>query len=175
MLARVLAMVGGLAGAAGLSQYPEFAQQYTQRLAGQVQALGVVVQDFDRTAERSGLSRDQALEQMTGTAFLSDRGQDMTRTITRYEGLQADYSRLTEASAVQKILMPHRLTDGETFRGTLTDFKPAVPLTLAGMVTTGLGFIGGWMIIGMLLWAVTAPFRRNRVVVSEKGKGAPNI
>jgi len=31
------------------------------------------------------------------------------------------------------------------------------------------------LIIGMLIWAVTAPFRRNRVVVSEKGKGAPNV
>jgi hypothetical protein len=175
MLARALAMVGGLAGAAGLSQYPEFAQQYTQRLAGQVQALEVVVEDFDATAERSGLSRDAALAEMTGTTFLADRGADMGRTITRYEGLQADYTRLTEASSFQKILMPHRLADGETFRGTLGDYKPAVPLTVAGAVTTGLGFLGGWLIIGMLIWAVTAPFRRNKVVVSDKEKGAPTV
>ncbi|MBU0778826.1 MAG: DUF2937 family protein, partial [Alphaproteobacteria bacterium] len=33
---RALALIGGLAGGAALSQYPEFSQQYLQRLAGQV-------------------------------------------------------------------------------------------------------------------------------------------
>jgi len=170
MFLRALAIVGGLTGAAGLSQYPEFAQQYTQRLAGQVQALEVVVEDFDATAERSGLSRDEALSEMTGSSFLEDRGRDMTRTITRYEGLQADYTRLSEASSFQKILMPHRLADGETFRGTWGDYKPAVPLTTAGALSAGLGFLGGWMIIAMLVWVVTAPFR-NRRAMPEKGDG----
>ena len=171
MLARALAMVGGLAGAAGLSQYPEFAQQYTQRLAGQVQALAVVVEDFDTTAQRSGLSREAALAEMTGTAFLAERGADMGRTINRYDGLQADYARLSEATSFQKILMPHRLADGETFRGTWTDYKPAVPLTVAGAVSTGLGFFGGWLIIGMLIWSVSAMIRRARWTPEKKGEG----
>ena len=49
---KILAVAGGLAGAAGLSQYPEFSQQYTQRLAGQVDALGLVVADFEASALR---------------------------------------------------------------------------------------------------------------------------
>ncbi len=160
MIGRVLAMIGGLSGAAGLSQYPEFSQQYTQRLAGQVQALEVVVSDFETTAARSGLSREAALAELTGTAFLAERGQDMARTIDRYEGLQADYDRLTSASPFEKMLMPHRLADGETFRGTWGDYEPAVPLTTAGAVSTIAGFFGGWLVIALLLWAVTAPFRR---------------
>lgn len=39
MIGRVLALAGGLSGAVGLSQFPEFSQQYLQRLAGQVDAL----------------------------------------------------------------------------------------------------------------------------------------
>lgn len=121
MIGRALAIVGGLAGAGTLSQYPEFAQQYTQRLAGQIQALGTVVDDFDASADRSGLTRDGALDEMTGTTFLADRGADLRRTISRYTGLQADYALLSSATSVEKILMPHRLTDSATFRGTWED------------------------------------------------------
>ncbi|MCR9068461.1 MAG: DUF2937 family protein [Rhodobacteraceae bacterium] len=168
MLTRILAIVGGLSGAAGLSQYPEFAQQYTQRLAGQVQALEVVVTDFDATAERSGLSRDEALAEMTGTQFLADRGEDMARTITRYEGLQSDYALLTAASPFEKMLMPHRLADGETFRGTWGDYEPAVPLTPAGAASAAVGYVAGWSIIAMLIWVLTAPFR-GRGVAPTRG------
>jgi len=34
LLLRAVTFAGGLAGAVGLSQFPEFSQQYTQRLAG---------------------------------------------------------------------------------------------------------------------------------------------
>ena len=40
---KILSIVGAVAGAAGLSQFPEFSQQYLQRLAGKVDALGLVV------------------------------------------------------------------------------------------------------------------------------------
>ena len=43
-------MIGGLTGAAGLSQLPEFSQQYLQRLAGQVDELTRQVVEFDQTA-----------------------------------------------------------------------------------------------------------------------------
>lgn len=162
MIGRALALIGGIAGAGTLSQYPEFAQQYTQRLAGQIQALETVVADFDATAERSGLTRESALAQMTGTTFLADRGADLRRTIDRYTGLQADYALLNSATAVEKILMPHRLTDAATFRGTWVDYEPALPLTTAGAVSSGVGFLGGWLAVGGALWLVTAPFRMMR-------------
>ena len=162
MFTRILAVIGGLSGAATLSQYPEFAQQYTQRLAGQVQALSVVVGDFEASADRSGLTRDAALAQMTGTPFLADRGQDMTRAITRYEGLRTDYARLTTATPFEKMLMPHRLGDGETLRGTWGDYEPAVPLTAAGAVSAAAGYLAGWVAIALTVWVMTAPFRRRR-------------
>ena len=49
-IAKALCLAGAFVGGGSLSQYPEFAQQYTQRLAGQVDALGQVVADFDRSA-----------------------------------------------------------------------------------------------------------------------------
>ncbi|MEL7345872.1 MAG: DUF2937 family protein, partial [Pseudomonadota bacterium] len=82
---RILALAGGLAGAAGMSQFPEYSQQYTQRLAGAVDELSTVVADFDASALASGLTRQEALAQLSGTEFLDRRQADMTRTLTRYD------------------------------------------------------------------------------------------
>jgi len=81
---RVMALAGGVAGAATFSQYPEFAQQYTQRLAGQVDALTTVVMDFDTSALAAGLGREAALAEMTGSDFLVARQSDMRRTFARH-------------------------------------------------------------------------------------------
>lgn len=149
---RVLTIAGGLAGAAGLSQYPKFSQQYTQRLAGQVDALSEVVADFEASALRSGLTRTQAFEQMVGTQFLEDRQADMRRTFTRHA-----------ASAMQRLTMPQRLMDSETLQKTWTDFAPAVPLSASGAVAAGAGFVGGWAALAAIFALLAWPFRRKRV------------
>lgn len=159
MIIRTLALAGGLAGAAGLSQYPEFSQQYVQRLAGQVEALSTVVADFDASAERSGLTRDAALAELTGTEFLDDRQADMTRTFGRYERLLADQAMLGTATPIERIFMPQRLRDAELLSGTWGDFKPALPLTSAGLVAALIGFLGGWGLISVLTQAARWPVR----------------
>lgn len=157
---KVLSIVGGLAGAAGLSQYPEFSQQYTQRLAGQVDALTVVVADFEASAFRAGLTRMQAFEQMIGTPFLEDRQADMRRTFTRHAALSDDLVRLRAATPMQRLTLPNRLLDADTLSKTWDDFKPAVPLSIPGVVAAGGGFIAGWAIVGLLLVALRSLFRR---------------
>ncbi|WP_220089905.1 DUF2937 family protein, partial [Pseudomonas aeruginosa] len=81
-----------------------------QRLAGAVDELAVVVEDFDRSAEAAGLTRYQALDELTGTAFLNARNADMTRTLTRFEALSADLTLLRAAGPLERLLlMPARL------------------------------------------------------------------
>ncbi|EAR50388.1 prolyl-tRNA synthetase [Oceanicola granulosus HTCC2516] len=161
-LIRTLAMAGGVAGAMALSQYPEFTTQYTQRLAGQIDALETVAADFDATAARSGLTREAALAQMTGTAFLDDRRADMTRTFRRYEALSDSYAALAAASPVERMLMPHRLGDPETVAGTWENFVPALPLSLPGALAAGAGYLAGWSLVGGLLALLLRPLRRPR-------------
>ena len=159
---RILAIAGGLTGAAGLSQYPEFSQQYTQRLAGQVDALSEVVDDFDASALRSDLTRSQALAQMVGSQFLEDRRGDMTRAFARHATLADNLAQLRAASPMARLTMPHRLMDGETFSRTFDDFAPAVPLTAPGAVAAGAGFLGGWGLVTALMSILAWPFRRWR-------------
>lgn len=167
---RVLCLVGGLAGAAGLSQYPEFSQQYMQRLAGQVDALTVVSKDFDASALAAGLGREEALEQLTGTPFLDARQLDMRRTFARHARLSENLMILREATALERILLPHRMADTETMQAVWADFTPAMPLSVAGAASAGTGFLGGWAMLAAVLALVTVPFKRARPVSGKASK-----
>lgn len=160
MIVRAATLAGGLAGAAGLSQFPEYAQQYQQRLAGAVDALQVVVDDFDASATDAGLTRDTALEQMTGTTFLDNRRVDMTNTFERHADLSGLLTQLRGRSTFGQLTLAPRLTDPAIARAAMDEFKPAVPLTATGAGFAGMGFAAG----AGLLWALGAlirwPFRR---------------
>lgn len=61
MISKGLATAGGLCCALAASQFPEFSQQYKQRLSGAVDELAWVVERFDADAAALGMSRDAAL------------------------------------------------------------------------------------------------------------------
>ena len=157
---RILAMIGGVSGAAGLSQFPEFSQQYLQRLAGKVDALSAVVADFDESATRNGLTRDAALRELSGTEFLADRQDDMRRNFIDHQRLASDLDRLREATPLERLTMPQRLGDAETLAAAWADFRPAIPATLDGAVSAGVGYVAGWALLGGLWSLLSWPFRR---------------
>ena len=142
---RVLSLCAALAGGVAASQYPAFAQDYIQRLGGQVDALGTVVKDFDASALAAGLGRQQALEQMVGTPFLVARRADMERTFRRHAILSDDLARLRAAGPLARLAMTHRLRDPQTLSGTWSDFEPALPLTPAGAIAAVAGAALAWL------------------------------
>ena len=158
----ILMLAGALAGGAGVSQFPEFSQQYLQRLAGQVDALQLVVENFDASAARNGLTREAALGQMTGTAFLADRQTDLRGDFARYDRLGSDLALLRAATPLERLAMPHRLADTATFQATWADYRPAVPVTSDGVIAAGVGAALGWAAVAALLALLAWPFRRLR-------------
>lgn len=160
MIVRVLILVGGILGGASASQFPEFSQQYTQRLGGAVDALHEVVADFDASARSAGLSRAAALEQMQGTQFLEARRADMTRTFQRYDALRADLLALDGAGPFMRAYHAARMTDRDVARSAMAAYQPAVPINLAGAVFAGTGFLAGAMAIWAALKLLAWPFRR---------------
>lgn len=160
---RILAILGGVAGAASLSQFPEFSQQYLQRLAGQVDALGQVVTAFDATAARNGLTREAALAEMTGTQFLNDRHNDLQQTFARYDRLSANLTALRQATPLARLAMPQRLADPQTLSATWADFRPAMPVTVDGGLCALGGYLGGWAVVAGLFAALGRLFGRRRL------------
>ncbi|MEX1235152.1 MAG: DUF2937 family protein [Roseovarius sp.] len=161
MLVRALAMVGGLAGAAGASQFPEFSQQYVQRLGGAVDELGRFVADFDADAAGAGLDREEALADLgAGGVMGAARAETMTGVILRHERLSQDLERLRSAGPFTRAYLMRSAADGEIAAAAWDEFQPALPLTAAGGIFAGAGFLGGLALMGAMLALIRAPFRR---------------
>jgi len=159
---RILALAGGLAGAVALSQFPEFSQQYMQRLAGAVDELRGVVLAFDRTASGVGLTRQEALARMTGDDFQDGLRATMAGSIARYERLGADLAVLQGRGALERLSHPLSFADMDLARRTWADFRPAVPVTGDGLICAGIGFAGGWLGIGLIAGLMGRAARRLR-------------
>jgi hypothetical protein len=153
MFLRALTLAGGLTGAAGLSQFPEFSQQYMQRLGGKVEELTRFVEEFDADAQAVGLSRDQALIDLAkGGDIGAERAETMASTIERQIRLSAALDELRGAGPFTRAYHASAFTDSELARGTLNDFKPALPLSFEGLVFAGFGFLAGIGIFSLLPW-----------------------
>jgi len=143
-----------------LSQFPEFPQQYLQRLSGAVDELRIVTFAFDLTAKASGLSRDEALAKIGGSQFEDDLRRDLGANFKRYERLDADYKTLAGAEPLARLAHFWRFNDVDLARRTWDDFRPAVPVTSDGFMCAGIGFAAGWILLSLVLGLLRRPFRR---------------
>ncbi|MEL6700851.1 MAG: DUF2937 family protein, partial [Pseudomonadota bacterium] len=119
MIRGVLTLVFGLSGAAGLSQFPEFSQQYLQRLAGAVQVLEEDVAEFDADAAALAMDRGGMLDALSQTEAGSLRADTMGRKIDRFETLSANLSALRDAGPFARLAQAPRFTDPDLAAGAL--------------------------------------------------------
>lgn len=143
-----LRLIAAALCAAALSQFPAFSDQYVQRLGGQVDALTQVAADFDASAERTGLTRAQALQDLSGSAFREAHSQDMQQVFRRLDHARNDLQMLRLAGPLERMLLPHRLRDPQTLTATWGDFRPAIPVTADGLIAAGIGFAFSWLGLG---------------------------
>ena len=171
---RALSLIGGLIGAAGLSQFPEFSQQYMQRLGGQVDELTRIAKDFDDTALADGMGREEMLEAMAATPLVTTQEAMWRRTFARQARLSENLMILRDASPIERLMLPHRMADAATISAVWTDFTPAVPLSVAGAASAGVGFLGGWAGLAAMFAFILRPFRHAKVRnVSQSKRRAP--
>ena len=161
---RLIAGTGGLALAIVLSQFPEYAQQYTQRLGGAVDELRVITAEFDRAAAEGGLDRQQALARYSAAndEFLAGRGSSMAATFQRYDMLSHTLAQIEGAGPVERLQSLPAYLDTDIGRRTLENYRPAVPVTMEGILYAGAGFILGYLVLSGLWRFVTLPFRQRR-------------
>lgn len=149
MILKAIAMACGLTGAVGLSQFPEFSQQYTQRLSGAVKELDAVVARFDADAAGLGLTRAAALQELAqGSAMGAARAQSMGQVLARHDRLTQALADLAGASSLHKALNIPRFADAELVRDTWAAYRPALPVTAEGLGFAAAGFVLGYGLIG---------------------------
>ncbi|MGR3435368.1 MAG: DUF2937 family protein [Shimia sp.] len=164
MVGRIITLAFGLTGAAGLSQFPEFSQQYLQRLSGNADRIAAVVEDFDRDAARRDLSRDGLVDRLAANPDTAPRAETMTRYFRLNEAIATQLETLRASSSYERLLAAPQIADTEIAEATLRDYKPALPLTPEGAVFAGVGFLAGWGLWSVIWtifgWPVRAMRRR---------------
>jgi len=161
---RTLAVVGGFALGLCFSQFPEYAQQYEQRLGGAVDELKAIVTDFDRDAQRFGLTRQEALQRyaVSPDDFLIARGTSMDQTLSRYDKLSGMLADLQNAGPLGRVAHLPDYLDTDVGARALQAYEPAVPVTAEGLGWGVAGWIIGYLILYPLLGLFTLPFRWRR-------------
>jgi hypothetical protein len=168
---RALSVLGGLALGFGFAQFPEYAQQYEQRLGGAVDELRIIVDDFDRGAAAFGLSREEALMRyaISPDEFIIDRGLSMRQTLARYERLRTDLAELQQAGPVQRLQHLPRYLDSDVGTRALENFQPGVPATAEALAWGMMGTAIGYVLLYPFFGFITLPFRwRNGRVPTHK-------
>lgn len=157
MIGRLVAIVIATGSAVCTSQLPEYVQQYAQRLGGAVDELTAFVRQFDADAKDAGLDRKKALDEYRGTdsRFLGERGKRIVGTIERYERLEKHRDALAKAGPFERFAVFARGFERDLGNAAWSDFKPAIPVTLEGIVLA----IGGFL-IGLLIMAGVFRFLR---------------
>jgi len=159
MLVRALAFVAGLGGAAGVSQFPEYSQQYMQRLGGAVDELLRFMDDFHKDAVSLDLSRDAALVDLAqGGQMGAARADSMVRTIDRHARLSSDLADMQNLGPFSLARYATRFTDPELAGRVWENYKPAMPVTFEGIIFAVIGFLGGLALLSGLIYLLRLPF-----------------
>lgn len=169
MLGRFLALVAGVAGAVAGSQAPGFTLQYMQNLAGRIDELQPIVEEFDASVASNGYTRDAAIAECEDSAgLLTALCSGYAVTVRRYELLSAHQADLRAASDYLRPLVLARMLGEDNVardiaKSALKEYKPAIPTTLDGAAYAGGGFAVAWGLLSFLfgfLGALTGNGRR---------------
>lgn len=154
ILDRVLCVLG----AVGLSQAPEFFQQYLQRLGGHLDEARRQLASFEVVAGQSGITLQQLIDTTKAQAVepVAKLGGVIADTQARVESLAAAESALREASVWERpfVFMSH--VDHDIAARTWEVFRPAVPVTAEGFVYAAVGML---LALGIYQLAVAWPAR----------------
>jgi len=145
MLSRLVNGAAGLAGAGAFAQFPEFYQQYLQRLGGRLDQLALDLDRLLRDAVTLGRSLEAYLQELFASGTLAAR-QAAKRELERVddaESLRAAYDALANAGPFERPFVFLRHFDPALAGDTASIFTPAIPTSLEGGLYAALGLLVG--------------------------------
>ena len=165
LLDRVLCVLG----AVGLSQAPEFFQQYLQRLGGHLDEARRLLSNYETLARQSGITVRELIEVNRAQADqrIVKQGDILADLVTRVESLAAAETALREASVWDRPFVFLAHVDSSIAARTWEVFKPAVPVTAEGFVYAAVGMV---LALALYQFAVAWPAR---VLIARCKKSQP--
>lgn len=154
----VIRTVTAIAVALVLSQEPEFARQYAQRLGGAVDEIERGLKNTTDEAVKLGLTLDQSIDKRLSSAEALTKadGRRLAHDRDRARNLREQYGAIVDGTMWDRLGIVLFGLDRHVASATLSIYVPALPLSVESGVAAGIGLIGGWLAAAVILF----PFRR---------------
>lgn len=154
VLDRVLCAAGAMLGA----QLPEFMQQYLQRLGGHLDEARRQLAAFAAVARQNGLTLEQYMARLSDNVdpVAAKTGGVIRVLAARVDQLAGAETALRHASGwTRPWIFLHQL-DREIASGTWAVFRPAMPVTMEGLIYAAIGLL---LIFTLYYGAIKIPLR----------------
>ena len=148
-----LYMLTGILLGALLSQFPEFQQQYFQRLGGTMDELNRQVEALDSRAASTDMTRFNYIRHLTSSADKAAQmeGEHLTDLLRRQFDVEQALLNLENAAPEMAFILVLYHLDLDTAKATASVYKPAIPLTVGGGIYFGIGFLVGYILMAFLM------------------------
>lgn len=145
---RIVLVIFALMCGAAASQFPEFHQQYLQRLGGTLDELDRQVDALDMRANEAGLERYPYIRRLLNNddVVVQREGQNLLDMVTRRLRIEQAIAELREIPGYLLAFKTALYFETDIARNTAIDYKPAVPLTLSGIGHAIAGFFLGYIL-----------------------------
>ncbi len=166
MIQRRLALFFALVLGLALTQLPEFAEQYRQRLGGAIDELSAVVARFDSDSQQQGLTEQGGIERLRANPdpFVKGRGTQMQDVAVRLQRLVETHKAMEDAGPVGRLATLATGYDSMVANRALQSFQPAVPASGEALVLGAIGFVFG----GGLIHLAGRAFRRRPRLMARR-------
>ena len=156
LLDRILCVCGAVA----FSQFPEFMQQYLQRLEGHLDEARLQVDRFKEAAAQAGMTLDQMIAGAGANPdpSMARLGGVIRATAARVDELAAADAALRGASMWNRPFAFLAHADWGIARATWSIYRPAVPTTVEGLLYAGVGMV---LVLASYHLCVRAPIARH--------------
>jgi hypothetical protein len=161
MFGRLIAMIVGAAAAVAASQGPGFTLQYLQNLAGRVDELRPIVEEFESRIADYGYTRQAAMaECKTASGLLDALCGTYVSVVERFEMLLAHQTELNAANNYMRPVVLARTYKKDIAESVYKVYKPAVPATPVGFAYGAAGFLAGWGVLSIFFGILGGLFGR---------------
>ncbi|MEM7173491.1 MAG: DUF2937 family protein [Pseudomonadota bacterium] len=147
MLFRLASTLSAVVSGGLTSQFPEFYQQYRQRLGGHLDQAKERMTEITVDAQSKDLSVKDYIQSFLDSPAHTLEGQRMQDSFVTVERLSMAETALQQASLVGQPATFAQHFDPTLAQAVAETFQPAFPLTPAGLIYGGAGALLGWLIL----------------------------
>ncbi len=161
LIARAVYLTAAALGGSTSSQFPEFFQQYVQRLGGHLDQAVLQANRIKDAAAAEKLSLSDYLDSFLTSQVSAHRrqGEILVQELDDVERLRNSLEALMQSPVWQRPFVMASQAEPDILQAAATAFKPAIPITPEGFVYAAVGGILG-LIFLKLLRSTTSLFRR---------------